>query len=227
MNGVRIDPFDGLIAEKLKNAAAAELQAAELALNSASAPPDLGDYQKSFDQAAGQSIPILSLVSSQYTLTDLVSADLSRAGAAVSEFLALLSLAANLPNEPVTIIPAGRTAPDCDYELAFHHVFQKIRNLVRHAESLSVRFAIENPPAGLLLSPLEMRDLLDALNSPFLGACLNLDHAERFSRASDWLKILDRRIFAIHYITPPPPPLRETLRIFTARHAPLPVIHIA
>ena len=89
-----------------------------------------------------------------------------------------------------------------DYETAFNSLFLTITELADTAEELSAPLAIENPTAGLLLSPLELRDFIDEINSPYVGVCLNPTHAARFGNPLDWLHVLDPRIFALRLKLP-------------------------
>jgi len=89
-----------------------------------------------------------------------------------------------------------------DYETAFNSLFLTITELADTAEELSAPLAIENPTAGLLLSPLELRDFIDQINSPYVGVCLNPTHAARFGNPLDWLHVLDPRIFALRLKLP-------------------------
>ena len=89
-----------------------------------------------------------------------------------------------------------------DYETAFNSLFLTITELAYTAEELSAPLAIENPAVGLLLSPLEIRDFIDQINSPYVGVCLNPTHAARFGNPLDWLHVLDPRIFALRLKLP-------------------------
>ena len=83
------------------------------------------------------------------------------------------------------------------YEAAFNRVFVSVESLVRKAEKLCVELHIENPGGGLLLSPLELREFLDEINSPYIGLCFNPAYASHFTDPLDWFSIMDRRIRAV------------------------------
>ncbi len=89
-----------------------------------------------------------------------------------------------------------------DYETAFNSLFQILTELAAAAENLSAPLACENPAAGLLLSPLELRDFIDQINNPYVGVCLNPMHAARLGNPLDWLNILDQRILALRLNLP-------------------------
>jgi sugar phosphate isomerase/epimerase len=47
------------------------------------------------------------------------------------------------------------------------------------------------------MSPVELREIIDAVNSPMVGACLDAARLERFGSLTDWMAILHRRARAI------------------------------
>ena len=83
------------------------------------------------------------------------------------------------------------------YEGSFHRLFLGLEELAEQAEECGVRLVLENPGGGLLLSPLEMRDLIDEVNSGYVGICFNPAWAGRLGNRLDWLKIFGQRIFAV------------------------------
>ncbi len=71
------------------------------------------------------------------------------------------------------------------------------RDLAEEAGRLGLQVHLENawePHPGLL------RDLVDAVDSPVVWACLDAGHASVYSRRplADWLATLDRRLASIH-----------------------------
>ena len=83
------------------------------------------------------------------------------------------------------------------YEEAFNFLFEAMESLAELAERESVMLALENPASGVLLSPLELRELVDELNSPYAGVYFNPFYAERLGEPVDWLRILGRRVVAL------------------------------
>lgn len=83
------------------------------------------------------------------------------------------------------------------YETAFHQLYDALKDLLVPAADKSITIALENPPAGILLSPLELRDFIDRFNSPFIRVAFNPRHAACLGDPLDWIRILDRRIVAL------------------------------
>jgi L-ribulose-5-phosphate 3-epimerase len=86
----------------------------------------------------------------------------------------------------------------CTYEDALARAFDALRELSIEAEARGVIIAIENARNQFLLSPVEMRDLIDRMNSGWIGACLDIGNALRFGVPQDWIQTLGRRIVGVH-----------------------------
>ena len=69
--------------------------------------------------------------------------------------------------------------------------------LVGRAEALSTRIALENVFDD---NPVPLRRLLDAIDSPFLGYCMDAGHGHLFSKVPlvEWVEVLGSRLVEIH-----------------------------
>lgn len=154
-------------------------------------------------EIGNSNMKIASLTSTQFDLFTLISLDgESKRNSALDVCKQLLHRASSGNLDTIVRISAHeRHAIDQvavnDYETAFNSLFLSLTELADTAEELSAPLAIENPAAGLLLSPLELRDFIDEINSPYVGVCLNPTHAARLGNPLDWFHILDPRILAI------------------------------
>ncbi len=83
------------------------------------------------------------------------------------------------------------------YETAFNQLYAAVKELLEHAAEHSITLALENPGGGILLSPLELRELIDVYNSPFVRIAYNPHHAARLGDAIDWLRLLNARAIAV------------------------------
>lgn len=98
-------------------------------------------------------------------------------------------------------LPAGLVAglseqePPDSYESAFQAVFRSLEQLKQGAAAHGVRIALAVPHARFLLSPLECVDLIDAVNSPYVGLGVVAAVADRAGRATDWVRIAGGRLF--------------------------------
>jgi hexulose-6-phosphate isomerase len=70
--------------------------------------------------------------------------------------------------------------------------------LAPEAERLGVSILVENIWNKFLLSPLEMRSLIDQVGSPRVGALLDTGNLIAFGYPEQWIRILGQRIKEVH-----------------------------
>ena len=154
-------------------------------------------------EIGNSNMKIASLTTTQFDLFTLAGLDGEPEKTAARDTLIQYLHRASSDNSDTMVLISAHDvhSPDRvavnDYENAFNSLFLSLTELADTAEKLSAPLAIENPAAGLLLSPLELRDFIDEINSPYVGVCLNPTHAARFGNPLDWLHILDPRVLAI------------------------------
>jgi hexulose-6-phosphate isomerase len=156
------------------------------------------------DLASQHALDIAALTTRQYDLFSLASADEKHRRECRENHQALISEASRFGSDMMvtlcahTIHPAGKPL-DTSYEKAFNHLFGELEEVAHTADNAGVYLAFENPAAGLLLSPLELRGFLDQINSPYLRVCLNPFHARILAPVNDWIEILNHRITALSW----------------------------
>jgi len=86
---------------------------------------------------------------------------------------------------------------DDDVDLWLENSLLTWKPLVERAEALSVRMALENVFEE---KPEVLGRLLEEINSPFLGYCLDAGHGNLFSRVplEEWVEVLGSRLMEIH-----------------------------
>jgi sugar phosphate isomerase/epimerase len=86
---------------------------------------------------------------------------------------------------------------DDDVDLWLESSLLTWKNMVERAEALSVRMALENVFDE---SPTPLKRLLEAVDSPFLGYCMDAGHGHLFSEVPlvEWLHALGSRLMEIH-----------------------------
>jgi L-ribulose-5-phosphate 3-epimerase len=114
-----------------------------------------------------------------------------------------LEKAAALGTDALLVVPAvvgtwNEPAPQVGYADALVRSFEMLGQLREDAEDRGVHIAIENVPSRFLLSPVEMRDLIDRVNSPWVGAYFDVGNAVAFGYPQDWISVLGRRIVRVH-----------------------------
>lgn len=84
------------------------------------------------------------------------------------------------------------------YDKAYDRCLAALKELAVFGEEYGVCIGIENVWNRFLLSPLEMKRLLDEVNSPFAGAYFDVGNVICTGYPEDWIEILDSRIKKIH-----------------------------
>jgi len=85
-----------------------------------------------------------------------------------------------------------------EYDRAYDNALEAISELSRFAESSNVCIGVENVWNKFLLSPLEMRDFIDKINSKNVGAYLDVGNIIYTGYPEHWVKILAHRIKKVH-----------------------------
>jgi L-ribulose-5-phosphate 3-epimerase len=90
------------------------------------------------------------------------------------------------------------TKPVTGYAQALDLAYAALCELAPVAEKHKVAIAIENVWNQFLLSPVEMRDLIDRVGSPWVKAYFDTGNVLKFGFPEDWIDILGPRIARIH-----------------------------
>ena len=116
-----------------------------------------------------------------------------------------LGVAANLGVDAMLTIPGGVWAsfipdfPLTHYEDAYRNGLESLRELAPVAEAVGVTLAIENVWNYFLLSPLEMRDFIDAIGSSRVGCYFDVGNVVLTGFPQQWIEILGARIARVHF----------------------------
>jgi len=86
-----------------------------------------------------------------------------------------------------------------DYEVAYNRAIADIKELAADAERLQVNIGIENVWNRFLVSPLEMRQFVDAIGSDYVGVYFDVGNVMRTSYPQHWIHMLGKRIKAVHF----------------------------
>lgn len=85
------------------------------------------------------------------------------------------------------------------YDVAYQNALAALRELKPVARETGVTLAIENVWNKFLLSPLEMRDFVDAVESPHVGCYFDVGNVVLTSYPEQWIRILGKRISRVHF----------------------------
>ncbi len=116
-----------------------------------------------------------------------------------------LQLAAWLGCQSILVVPGAVGVdfePDSeviDYDVAYDRCLAALKELAPVAEELKVELCIENVWNKFLLSPLEMRDLIDKVGSPYVCSYFDVGNVLYSGYPEQWIKILGSRIKKVHF----------------------------
>ena len=85
------------------------------------------------------------------------------------------------------------------YNTVYDRALDGLNELKSFAEELKVNIGLENVWNKFLLSPIEMRDFIDKIDSKFIGSYLDIGNTLYCSYPEDWIRILGDRIKKIHF----------------------------
>jgi len=85
-----------------------------------------------------------------------------------------------------------------DYDVAYERALAALKELAPIAEELKVSIGVENVWNKFLLSPLEMRNFIDAVGSPYVGSYFDVGNVLYCGYPEQWIKILGERIKKVH-----------------------------
>ncbi len=116
-----------------------------------------------------------------------------------------LQVAAWLGCDTILVVPGAVHVvfePDSeviDYDVAYDRALEALRELAPVAEELKVSIGVENVWNKFLLSPMEMRDFIDKVNSPYVGSYFDVGNVLYSGYPEQWIKILGKRIKKVHF----------------------------
>jgi hexulose-6-phosphate isomerase len=85
------------------------------------------------------------------------------------------------------------------YDVAYERSMAAFMRVKGKAESLKIRIGVENVWNKFLLSPLEMRDFIDKIDSPYVGAYIDVGNVLSTGFPEQWIRILGKRICKVHF----------------------------
>jgi len=118
--------------------------------------------------------------------------------------VAALDRARWLGAEAITLAPAavgcpGLAAAATRYEDAHALASEALSDLRFEAERRGVCIACAAGRNGFLVSPIETREFIDTINSPWVGAGLDVADAARPGLAEDWIETMGHRLVRVRF----------------------------
>lgn len=151
---------------------------------------------KALAKAAG--IELYSVASLLYWEKNYVDNDEKVRKEAIEITKKHLEVAAGLGCQSILVVP-GAVSEDIRYDEAYDRCYEALCELAPVAEKFGVELCIENVWNKFLLSPLEMRDLIDKVGSKYVGAYFDVGNILLTGFPDQWIKILGNRIKKVHF----------------------------
>lgn len=155
--------------------------------------------------AEGEGLETPSLATGLYWKYSITSPNKETREKAKSIVRRQLELAAILGADTILVVPglvsAGST-PDSEaveYDVAYDRALEAFMELKEYAEKTKVVIGLENVWNKFLLSPLEMRDFVDRIDSPYVGVYFDVGNVLNTGYPEQWIKILGSRIKKVHF----------------------------
>lgn len=156
-------------------------------------------------KAGDYGLELYSLVCGQCWAHFLGDADASERQKAKDMVKRQLEVAAALGCESILVIPgcvnAEFAAPGkvTDYVTCYENSLASVMELKTVAEQYKVDIALENVWNKFLLSPVEMRDFIDKVGSPFVGSYLDIGNTMANGFPEHWIRALAQRVKKVHF----------------------------
>lgn len=201
-------PSDMSVKDCIKLAKKAGFEGIELGLNEEgemslkSTDEEIKDYIRFADEIG---IEITSLATGLYWSYPLTSND-DGIRAKAEEILKKQIYAASLLGVDSILVVPGAVGVDfvpgfdvVDYDVAYERSFNIIKKMSSYAEEMKINIGIENVWNKFLLSPLEMRDFIDKVDSAYVGSYFDVGNVIYSGYPEQWVKILGKRIKKVHF----------------------------
>lgn len=86
-----------------------------------------------------------------------------------------------------------------EYDVAYDRAKRALIELSAYAAEKQIHAGVENIWNKFLLSPLEMRNFIDEIGSPWVGAWVDVANMLMYGYPEHWIKILGSRIVRVHF----------------------------
>jgi len=174
-------------------------QEGELSINSSD--KDILQIKK---MAEDIGIEIASLATGLYWAYPITSSDAKIRQKSKDIVKRQLETAALLGTNGILVVPGAVAglAPGSEviqYDVAYERALEAFTQLKHEAEAIKVNIGLENVWNKFLLSPLEMKDFIDKINSPYVGAYLDVGNIIYTGYPEHWIRILGKRIKKVHF----------------------------
>ncbi len=155
-------------------------------------------------EAEKRSLEISSLATGLFWKFNLVSDNPKLREEAENLIRDMLRMSSLLGADTILVVPGAvhilweTQSEIIPYEVAYKRAYQSIEKLVSEAERYKVNIGIENVWNKLFLSPMEMKEFIDDIGSPYLGVYFDVGNVLTIGFPEQWIRILGKRIKKVH-----------------------------
>jgi L-ribulose-5-phosphate 3-epimerase len=162
--------------------------------------PTFAEIARRAADVSGRIVSLATALFWQFNYASPAEADRRRAGELT---LQMLDRAAAARAGAILVVPAvvGRVderRPRVAYADALHRTLETLLTLRHEAEARGVILALENVWNRFLLSPVELADLIDLVNSPYVAVYFDVGNVLACGYPEDWIATLGGRIARVH-----------------------------
>lgn len=155
--------------------------------------------------AKDEGIELYSLATLLGWSVSLTSNDEEERNTAKKNIKRQIEIASKLGCDTILVVP-GHVGVDfapelgiVDYDLAYERSLNALKELAPYAEKFGVVIGVENVWNKFLLTPLEMKNFIDEVGSPFVQSYFDVGNVLVSGYPEHWIKILGNRIKKVHF----------------------------
>ena len=150
-------------------------------------------------------IELYSVACGLYWNYNYTSGDEAKRKKAIETTKKQLEVASVLGCSSILVVPGAVHVPFdpnseiVDYDVAYDRCLEALKELAPVAEQYKVELCIENVWNKFLLSPLELRDMIDKVGSDYVCSYFDVGNVLNTGFPEQWIKILGSRIKKVHF----------------------------
>ena len=142
-------------------------------------------------------LPITSISTSLHWNYSLTDHDATTRQKGIEIVKKMIDVCKALGGDTVLVVP-GLVKQTESYDDCYDRALAALKELAPYAEANEIYIGIENVWNKFLLSPIETRDFIDKIDSPFVGMYFDAGNVLQFGFPEQWVRILGNRIKKIH-----------------------------
>jgi L-ribulose-5-phosphate 3-epimerase len=193
--------------DALKSAKEYGFDAVELALGDGdflNMKTEKQEIQEILDYSEKINTRVSSLASAELWKYNMASNNIDERNKAKEIIKKMIEVASWLKVDKILVIPGiveNIAYPEKEiisYDKVYERTYEVLDDLKKDAEIEKIKICLENVWSKFLLSPLELRDLIDSFNSEYIGSYFDVGNVILYGYPEQWIRILGKRIMGIH-----------------------------